>query len=121
MIIADTSIWVDHFRREDEELKGLLYSGQVLLHPFIIGELSLGHFRSRKTVLQMLNDLPKAIIASDDEVAVFIEKHRLYGLGIGYIDSHLLASAFLTKVRIWTKDKRFKEVAVKLGCAYSGH
>ncbi len=121
MILVDTSIWIEHFRKGDDELKETLYAGQVLTHPFIIGELSLGSLSNRKTVLQMLKDLPKATVASDDEVAVFIEKHRLYGLGIGYIDSHLLASAFLTKVRLWTKDKKLKETAMKLGCAYAKH
>ncbi len=121
MILVDTSIWIEHFRKGSDELKEILGVGQVLIHPFIIGELSLGSFRNRKIVLQMLGDLPKSVIALDDEVASFIEKHRLYGLGIGYVDVHLLASAILTNVRIWTRDKKLKEVAVKLGCSYIRH
>jgi len=118
MILVDSSVWIDHFRKGNEELRELLYSNQVMLHDFVIGELALGNFRNRKIVLQMLSDLPKAICATTDEAFLFIDKHRLYGLGIGYIDSHLLASAMLTEARLWTNDKKLKEIAVKLGCSY---
>lgn len=121
MILVDSSVWIDHFRKGSEELKELLYSNQVLLHDFVIGELALGNFRNRKTVLQMLNDLPKAISATADETLLFIDKHRLYGLGIGYIDSHLLASVVLTEARLWTNDKKLKAAALKLGCSYAKH
>lgn len=121
MILADSSIWIDHFRKNNLVLESLLGSENIFTHPFIIGELSLGNFRNRKAVLQLLQCLPKVIIASDDEVFVFIEKYQLYGSGVGYIDAHLLASAFLSKTRLWTKDKKLKEVAIYLGCSYSGH
>ncbi len=118
MILVDSSVWIDHFRKGSEELKELLHSNQVLLHDFVIGELALGNFRNRTAILQMLNNLPKAIPATADEIFLFIDKHRLYGLGIGYIDSHLLASAILTQARLWTNDKKLKTIAAKLGCSY---
>lgn len=108
-------------RKNDLELEALLYSEQISTHPFIIGEIALGNLRNRKPVLQMLNYLSKAIVASDDEMSVFIENHHLYGKGIGHIDAHLLASALLTKTYIWTKDKKLKEIAMNLGCAYVKH
>ncbi len=121
MIIVDSSIWIDHFRSGDAELTDLLGREQVLIHPFVVGELALGNFRKRTIVLELLFDLPKAIAASDDEALEFIENNKLYGLGIGYVDAHLLASAFLSASRLWTRDKKLNEAAKKLSCAYIGH
>ena len=121
MVLADSSIWIDHFCKANDELKELLNSDRILTHPFILGELCIGNFRKRDVVLTMLKLLPKAIVASDEEVGVFIEKHQLYGLGVGYIEMHLLASAILTKTRLWTGDKKLKEIAINLGCAYGKH
>ncbi|MEQ1790131.1 MAG: PIN domain-containing protein [Rickettsiales bacterium] len=121
MILVDTSIWIDHFRSSDAELKELLSSGQVLIHSFIIGELSLGNLHKRDVILGLLSDLPKAIAASDDEAFTFIGSNKLYGLGIGFVDAHLLASARLTATRLWTRDKKLNEAAKKLGCAYIFH
>lgn len=121
MILVDTSIWIDHFRASNAELVELLGSAQVLTHPFIIGEISLGNLHKRNIILSLLSDLTKATTASDDEVFAFIESNKLYGLGIGYVDSHLLASAHLTTVGLWTRDKKLNETAKKLGCAYSNH
>ncbi len=114
MILVDTSIWVDHLRRSDAKLKKLLEAGQVLTHPFVIGELALENLRQRTVILQFLSDLPSAVIANDIEVLDFIERHELFGIGIGYVDAHLLASARLTAALIWTHDKRLHEVAAKL-------
>ena len=119
MILADTSIWVDHLRRNDTRLKTLLTANRIITHPFVIGELALGHLRQRDVVLRALRDLPQAISASDEEAFDFIEQHALYGLGIGYVDVHLLASARLTSARLWTRDKRLNEVAIKLRLADS--
>lgn len=117
MILVDTSIWIDHLRNGDDRLKSLLIDGQVFIHPFIIGGLALGNLRQRRKILQLLMDLPEAITANDNEAIDFIEKHSLYGLGIGYIDAHLLASAKLSSVLLWTKDKKLHEVAKKLKLA----
>ena len=96
MILVDTSVWVDHLRRGDEALAGLLEAGRVLAHPFVIGELALGNIPRRDLVLRALQDLPQANVATDREVLYFIDRHRLFGLGIGYVDAHLLAAVSLT-------------------------
>jgi predicted nucleic acid-binding protein len=119
MILVDSSIWVDHLRRGEKMLKALLAAGSVLTHPCVIGELALGHLRQRTEILRSLHDLPQAICASDEEVLAFIESSALAGLGIGYVDAKLLASARLSSARLFTYDKRLHEVAVKLSLAYT--
>jgi predicted nucleic acid-binding protein len=94
----------------------LLDIGQVLGHPFVIGELALGNLRQRDLVLGALQDLPQASFATNEEVRQFIDQHRLYGIGIGYVDAHLLASVRLTTgAALWTRDKRLQAAADKLG------
>jgi predicted nucleic acid-binding protein len=117
MILVDTSIWVDHLRQGDARLKRLLEAGQVVIHPFVVGELALGNLRQRNLVLSSLRDLPHAVSAGDAEVLDFIERHALAGLGIGWVDAHLLASARLTSAWLWTRDKRLSAVAVRLSLA----
>jgi hypothetical protein len=118
VILVDTSVWVDHLRVGDEILAGLLESGRVLVHPFVVGELALGKLRHRQTILASLQDLPRAIAATDPEVLHFIERHALAGCGIGYLDAHLLASTQLTPgSSLWTRDKRLSAVAERLGLA----
>jgi predicted nucleic acid-binding protein len=118
LILLDTSVWVDHLRAGDQTVADLLEAGHVLLHPFVIGELALGHLRQRQIVLTSLQDLPRACVATDQEVLHFIERHGLAGLGIGYIDVHLLASTRLTAGSyFWTRDKRLSQTAERLGLA----
>ncbi len=118
MILVDTSVWVAHLRANDDVLAGLLDGGMVLAHPFVIGELALGNMRQRATVLSALSDLPRSIVATDAEVLHFIDRNRLFGRGVGYVDSHLLAAARLTAgAELWTRDKRLHGVAVQLGLA----
>lgn len=118
MILADTSIWVDHLRAGDKALATLLDAGMVLVHPFVIGELALGDLRQREIVLTALADLPHASVATDAEVLRSIERHALSGRGIGYVDAHLLAAVKLTAgAKLWTNDKRLHGVAVQLGLA----
>ena len=118
MILADTSVWVDHLRAGDKALAALLDAGMVLTHPFVIGELALGNLHQRDVVLKALADLPSADVATDPEVLRFIERHALSGRGIGYIDAHLLAAVKLTAgAELWTSDKRLHGVAVQLGLA----
>jgi predicted nucleic acid-binding protein len=111
MILVDTSVWVDHFRSGVSELQALLHEGQVLCHPFIIGELACGNMKNRTNILSLLQNIPMASCADDDEVLQFIADHRLMGKGLGYIDIHLLMSALLTRVQFWTLDKRLAAVA----------
>jgi predicted nucleic acid-binding protein len=118
VILVDTSVWVDHLRVGDKTLAGLLDRGSVLAHAFVIGELALGDLRQRDLVLATLQDLPQASVATDREVLHFIGQHALFGLGIGYVDAHLLAAVRLTAgTALWTRDKRLLGVADRLGLA----
>lgn len=112
MILVDTSIWIDHLRAADSELIGLLQDGHVLAHPWVTGELALGHLSRRSEILGLLRNLPQAIVATDAEVLTLIETQDLAGLGIGYVDAHLLAATLLTpEARLWTRDKRLAAAA----------
>jgi predicted nucleic acid-binding protein len=116
--LVDTSVWIDHLRAGNVVLERLLNSAAVLGDPFVIGELALGNLRQRNVVLGALRQLPQAVVASDDEVLVFIGGSRLFGRGIGYIDAHLLAAARLTPdARLWTRDRRLRRVAAGLDLA----
>ncbi len=118
MILVDTSIWVDYLRSGDHALIKLLQDGQVLMHPLVIGELALGHMKKRAPILSDLEHLPQAIVAKDVEVRLFIDRHTLYGFGIGYIDAHLLASVRLTAGgSLWTRDRKLHATAKQLGLA----
>ena len=117
-VLADTSIWIDHFRRSDLRLAGLLEHGDVAMHPFVIGELLLGHVPRITEMIDDLNTLPKAVVASPDEVLKFISDRRLPGSGIGYVDAHLLAAAALTpETLVWSRDKRLHAAAQSLSLA----
>lgn len=116
MILVDTSVWIDHLRREDQQLAKLLEVGRVLTHPFVIGELALGNLRQRDLVLGALSDLPQANVASDKETMHFIDQFALFGLGIGYVDAHLLGAVRLTLgALLWTRDRRLRVAASQLG------
>jgi hypothetical protein len=91
---------------------------KVMCHPFVIGELAVGHLRSRKITFESLNNLPQAIIAEHEEVMAFIERHGIFGTGVGYVDIHLLASAHISSAKLWARDKILKSVAEKLKIAY---
>ena len=118
MILIDTSVWVDYLRAGDKLLVRLLDAREVLAHPFVISELALGNLRQRQFILQALSDLPQANVASDREVLHLIEHERLFGLGIGYVDAHLLAAVRLTAgARLWTRDKQLHSVASRMGLA----
>lgn len=112
MILADTSIWIDHFRTGDGELKKALNLGQVVIHPWVIAELALGSLRDRARTLAALDLLPQVRAAHTSELRTMIEARRLYALGIGLIDTHLIASAFLNPGTVlWTRDKQLRKVA----------
>jgi predicted nucleic acid-binding protein len=118
MILVDTSVWIDHFRNNEPLLAHLLTSNSVLCHPFVRGELALGNLRQRHVILSNLENLPQATVAFGDEINRFIETHSLFGLGIGLIDAHLLASTQLAlNAKLWTRDKRLLAVAMRLDLA----
>ena len=120
MVLVDTSVWVAHLRDGNKRLEALLHEGHVFCHPWIIGELACGNLKNRGQILNFLQQLPMAAIARDEEVLIFIERHALMGKGLGWIDTHLLASAFLTKVPLWTLDKSLDRISSSLGLSYPG-
>jgi predicted nucleic acid-binding protein len=115
MILVDTSVWIEHFRHGNIGLDTPLNEGQVVSHPFIIGELACGNIKNRSYILSLLNRLPSAHRAEHEEVMHFIDRHHLRGKGLGYVDVHLLASAMLTNSSLWTFDKRLNSVSTKIG------
>jgi len=118
MVLVDTSVWVKHLRDRDIALEDLLEDGHVTCHPFIVGELACGNLKNRAKILALLQVLPMATVAEHGEVMRFIEGNRLRGKGLGFIDLHLLASAVLSGIQLWTIDKRLHQVSSKLGLAY---
>lgn len=118
MILADTSIWIDHFRRGDNDLVKIISNDLLLCHPAVIGELALGSLRDRTAVLTFLRAQRGSIVATHDEVMTLIERHSVFSMGIGYTDAHLLASVLLDqRTSLWTRDKRLKLAALKAGAA----
>ena len=104
MILVDTSIWIDHFRTANQQLVALLNRNEVLVHPYIIGEIALGSVAKRADILRYLNNMPAAVGATHDEVMVFIDRHGLANTGVGYVDATLLASAALTpSAALWAQ------------------
>ena len=118
MVLVDTSVWVAHLRDGNIGLETLLNEGHVAGHSFIIGELACGNLENRSEILSLLHALPMAIHSEHQEVLELIETHSLMGKGLGYIDMHLLASAFLTDVPLWTLDRKLDGTASKLKIKY---
>ena len=109
--LVDTSIWVQHLRSGSDQLRVLLTNGEVLCHPLIVGELACGSMNNRDEILNLLNVLPTSAIAEHDEVMHFLKERQLYGRGLGWIDLHLLASASISKVKLWTTDRALRRAA----------
>jgi predicted nucleic acid-binding protein len=120
MIIPDTSIWIDHFRQGLQAVAGLADRADILLHPFVLAEISLGSLPNREWTLRLLRRLIRAEVAHEDEVAALIEHQRLFGTGLGFVDVHLLASTRLTGGSLlWSKDRRLAEAAERLGVRHT--
>ena len=117
-MIVDTSIWVAHFKRSHPRLGELLDKTQVMCHDFIVGELACGNLNNRRRILNLLEVLPRAPLLSQKEVLHFVEQHSLMGTGVGFIDVHLLASARLSNIPLWTLDKSLQRLATKLELSY---
>jgi predicted nucleic acid-binding protein len=116
LILADTSVWINHLRKQNSLFAGFLEESVVLMHPCVLGELALGCLKQRAEILRFLEALPEAEVAADDEVRHVIESKRLCGQGIGWIDAHLLASALLTSAcSLWTLDIPLRTAASAAG------
>lgn len=118
MVLVDTSVWIDHFRRSDSLLASLLRENRVQVHPMIIGELACGSLRQRNEILPLLQLLPLTETPSQDEVLHFVEKRRLFGQGVGWVDMNLLASCVLSGSTLWTRDKSLLKIAQMLELNY---
>ena len=114
MILVDTSVWIEHLRTGMPELETHLESFEVLIHPFIIGELACGNLKNRREILNLLQALPAVHQVDDEELLFFIDLHSLSGRGLGLVDMHLLACAHLESCTLWTLDKRLNAAAEKL-------
>lgn len=118
MILIDTSVWSDHFRRPIEALDVLLRQQLILIHPYVVGELAMGSMHDRAAVLEQLSVLVTLMPVRHSEVMTMIERERLFGTGLQYVDAHLLASARITSgCSLWAHDKRLKSAAERLGVA----
>lgn len=118
LFLADSGIWIDHLRSGDTGMRGALMAGRILGHPFVTGEVAMGSLKDRGEVLTLLRRLPQAKTASDGEVLALVERRRLFSLGLGWVDAHLLASTLLTPdAGLWTRDRRLREAAERLGIA----
>ena len=118
MVLVDTNIWINHFRKSDSALVDLLNHGSVACHPFIIGELACGNLKNRKEILSLFRSLPSTIVVEDGEFMAFVESRKLMGKGLSFVDIHILASAVLAGVALWTGDKRLAQAATDLGVSY---
>lgn len=114
MILVDTSIWIDHLNKSDTRLITLLEEESVYVHPFVIGELACGNIKNRDEILKLLNALPQISTATLDEILFFINQHKLFGKGLGYIDVHLIASCMMDNAKLYTRDKKLFQIAKNL-------
>jgi predicted nucleic acid-binding protein len=119
MVLADTSVWIDHFREgRSSAMASLLTEGLIVIHPFVVGELACGNLKHRTAVLKDLRALSPAIVATNAEAFQLLEDRRLWGGGLGWVDIHLLASALISHCRLWTLDRRLAEAAAQLSLEY---
>jgi predicted nucleic acid-binding protein len=118
MILIDTSVWIEHLRAGSPALAHHLERGEVAGHPWVVGELALGNLRNRSEILGLLGGLPQATCATHPETLDLIDRHELWGVGIGYVDAQLLAASRLTGAALWTHDRCLAAAATRLGNAF---
>ena len=112
MVLIDTVVWIDHLQSNDEHLSMLLENEQIVMHPMVIGELAMGNLANRQRTLEDFAKLPEISVATHEEVLFFIERHRLMGTGISYVDANLLASVIAYgDTKLWSRDRRLNEAA----------
>ena len=116
MILADTSVWIDHLRSGNARLSDLLAAGRIVCHPYVSAEIALGSLRARAEILLLLDGLAALPVAAPDELRVFVERDRLFGRGIGFVNASLAAACLLAPgAQLWTQDRRLDAVATDLG------
>jgi predicted nucleic acid-binding protein len=115
MVLVDSSVWIEHFRKGHSGLAALLNEASVLMHPLVLGELACGNLKHRATILKSFVELPQAVAATHEESLVLLEKHKLWGKGMGWIDAQLIASALLSHCQFWTLDERLNRAASAAG------
>ena len=116
MIVIDTSIWIDHLRSAESKLNWLIAEGQMLQHPYVTGEIVAGNLQNRTRAVRALRGLLRIEPVSEDQFHVFIEHHDLPGTGLGFVDMHLLAAtAGMPGAGLWTRDRRLRDQAERLG------
>jgi predicted nucleic acid-binding protein len=120
VILVDTSVWVDHFRNRRTPLAGLLDEGLVVCHPFVVGEIALGSLKNRREILELLSSLPAAAVAGHDDAMALASRRSVFGKGIGWVDLHLIASALIERLPLWTLDRRLAGVAREMRIAWEG-
>jgi len=118
MVLVDTSVWVNHLRNNDRQLEKLLFNGSVVCHPYIIGELACGNIKNRQEIISLLQALPQISLVEFEEFLYFIEQNKINDKGIGFVDIHLLASAKLDQIPLWTADKRLQSASAELNLKY---
>ena len=114
MILVDSSVWIDHFRKPSTRLAALLDAEEICTHQFVVGEVACGNLKNRREIIALLHALPRVQKGDDDDILFFIERHGLNGRGVGLIDVHLLASCLIDRCYIWTADKRLQAVAEEM-------
>ena len=119
MILVDTSVWVAHFKSANRMLVELLEDNEVAIHNFIIGELACGQLKNRQEILGLLKTLPEVLPVTHEEALYFVDSYKLYGVGIGWVDSHLLASVIAGGFSLWTNDRSLSKIASKLEVSFS--
>jgi len=122
VLLADTSIWADHFRSPDPLMRQMLTDQRVRMHPYVLGELCMGNLRKRPETLEYLSAMTGTPAVGDDEVMELIERGRLFGSGLSWVDAHLLTAAVLSPgVKLWTRDRRLNEAALRFDRAAAVH
>lgn len=119
MILADTSVWIDHFRRGSDAFARRLDQGEIAIHVVVIGELAMGDLRQREQTLAALQALPRLREGTSAECLRYLEDHRMYGRGVGWNDVQLLVAAELSRVPLWSRDRSLAAVANKLGLQFT--
>lgn len=118
-MLVDTSVWIEHLRGGEDRLSSLLADGIVVTHPFVIGEMACGTSSDRDEIVSLLGRLDTSPVARHEEAMSVLERHRLAGRGLGWVDVHLLTSALLAGVGLWTRDRALTMAVADLGVGAS--